>query len=754
MTAVAIAAPIAAQTPAQRLALRYFRDSLQLAQDTVPLHDLEVRGIATARVDRDNAIVHLRLGFLALRIDDLSGNHRRIDDAESEFQWATELRPGWPYPWFGLGLALARAPNRASGFAGGLWTMLGIDRDARAGQAFARSIRADPSFVDGVAAFAETALDQRLAAPVDAALNALRLVQASPLGWDPNLLLDRGRLERLAGHADSARLAFQRARMLSPDPAMADLELARTLPLTADTLAAEPGQPAPLESAYYAAAESDDPDVVAGCRRDLHPIAPDSTLRRFDAVHGAARVAWLKTFWEERAAPDLRSPAARLAEHFRRWDYAERHFRLPPFHRVYQWGIEVYQSHDPDLDDRGIIWIRHGAPSVRIVWPVSQPRAPPPAPTTIFYIPPPRPGSLLIDPPVGDQPTFGNETWRYRQPDGDLVLHFAANEEPDDYRLIEGVMQLDVGYDALAEREGDLPGLSELLHSGPVTRGILAERDRVSGKQNIARATTTTSWPRRYRITLGGRAEWLAAGVKDSNALVHIIFAVDAAMLRRLPGDHRNGTVPITLRAAFVDRAGNPVATLDTVEVVRQPAASAFLVASRAEIPVPAGAYRMRLNVEANPQVGVVFPLDSLDVPAVRGADLALSSILLGVPGKVLPWVATPGDTIWISPDNIYRRGDTMAVFFQLYGVHRGESYTVQLGLRRQRSFLSRLMGSADESVILREELHFPGPTAEIRRAIALDGVAAGKYQLELVVSGNGSRLVRRRGVIVENSSK
>jgi hypothetical protein len=162
----------------------------------------------------------------------------------------------------------------------------------------------------------------------------------------------------------------------------------------------------------------------------------------------------------------------------------------------------------------------------------------------------------------------------------------------------------------------------------------------------------------------------------------------------------------------------------------------------------------MRLNIEASRQVGVVFPLDSLDVPAVRDTSLGVSSVLLGIPGRVLPWIDAPGDTAWLSPDNVYPRGETMSVFFQLYGLRPRTPYTVRLGLLRQRSFLSRLFGSGTESVVLREELQFPGSTADIRRAIALQGVPAGRYQLELTVEGNGTRVERRRGVVVENSPK
>ena len=86
---------------------------------------------------RDDPLIHLRLGFIAIRLGELGRGAKHFDDAAGEFEWAAELRQDWPYPWYGLGLAEAGMPNRAHGFAGGLWTMLSIDRDSRAGKAFA-----------------------------------------------------------------------------------------------------------------------------------------------------------------------------------------------------------------------------------------------------------------------------------------------------------------------------------------------------------------------------------------------------------------------------------------------------------------------------------------------------------------------------------------------------------------------------------------------------------------------------------------
>jgi hypothetical protein len=748
-------APLGAQSAPERTALQLFRDTLAITTDTLTLHHIEARNIDAAKAHRDDPIPHIRLGFIALRINELGGSLVRVDNAASEFEWAAELKPNWPYPWFGLGLAEARAPNRAQNFGGGLWTMLGIDRDTRAGTAFAHAIKADPGFVDGLIAFAEVARNQRINAPLHAALDALRLAQASSLAWDPTLLLERGRLERLAGSPDSARVAFRRALLLDIHPAMASLELARTIPLTADTVPSGRGQLLPVEVAYYTGASSDEPEVVAMYRRDIQPIVDDTVLAQFDRVRGAARVAWLQEFWRKQGAIDMRSPGARLSEHFRRWDQANRLFRLPPFRRSYRWGIETYHSHDTDLDDRGVVWLRQGAPKSRIVWPTSEPRERSAPRTSALRRTPPIPGSLIIDPLVVDRtfdaPTFGNETWRYARPDGDIVLNFAAQDDPDDYRLVESILQLDVSFSAMLDHSSELPGIAELIRAGPMSRPGLANEERLAGKRNISLATTTSSWTRTYSITMGGRVQWLMAGTRNGVPLVHIVYGVDAAMLRILPLDRR-GLIPIRVRAIFLDDHGNPVASLDTLQLMRRPTLQSGLVAARAEVPVPAGSTHMRLNVEANGAIGTIYPLDSLSVPDVGSGVLGLSSILFGTAGRSLAWPVTPDDTVWLAPQNSFVASDTLAVFVEGYGLHPGTSYVVHLGLTRQRGVLARLIRGKHESVTLTERLTFGSQTGQIRRAISLKGLEPGKYELQVQVEGGGKSVLRRRTLIIEET--
>lgn len=725
IAAIEVQSPASAQSAPERLSLQLWRDSLSILQDSVILRRLERGTLVVARNARDNPLVHLRQGFVLLRLGEV-GAGSVWDDAAAEFEWASELRPTWPYPWFGLGLAEAAAPNRARGFAGGLWTMLGIDRDRLAGGAFAQAVRADPTFIEGMVAFAQAARNQRIGAPLRPALDALRSATSSMVGWHPALLLERGRLERLVGDPDSARIAFTRAVALSLDPAVAEVELARTIPLDSLALTDPERRRAATERTYYLAAMTDNTEAVGMLRRDLEPILDDSTLRGFDATNAATRGEWLRRFWAAHGAADLRTGAARLEEQFRRWAVVRQEFILPPFKRRYRWGFELYRSGDRELDDRGIIWLRHGEPTVRVVWPRSRPAG-------------------RVDPL---RTNAGNESWRYDRPEGTLVLHFVATDDEDDFRLVENALDLDVALDQLERRAHEFPDLARLIRSSPNSMYWVSEEERLRGRRSVAVATQSDSWERHYATLLTGRAQWLSAGARRGQALVHLIYTVDAEALRSLPG---TGPVALTVRAVFLDAAGEPTAMLDTVQRLPRPPASAKQIAMRAELAAPAGAQKIRLGIEASPGLGVVYPIDSLVVPSVVGPQPALSALLVGRSPRSLPWSLSASDTAWLDATSNFASGDTLTVFAELYGLPEGGHPTVQLTIRRRRSALGRLFRPDEEKLTIGETLAGAGASVRWLRAVALGPLAPGDYILEFSAVVNGRRLVRQRGMVIKD---
>lgn len=713
------AAGLTAQAPNDRAALTRLRDSIATVADTAALLALESRWIDRARIERDDPVHHLRLGVIALRLSELSTG-RHLDNAIAEFEWAAELAPGWPWPWYGRGLAEARAEDRAGGFAGGLWVMLGLDRERLAGNAFARAVEADPMFTRALEEFARIALEQRIDAPTAAALRALRSATSSPIGWDATLLLLRGRLERLTGSPDSARIAFERAALLGFQPDLAHLELARTLPLVTT------GGRLSVMEAYLFGAQSNDPEVIANYRRDLEPIARTDQLAAFDSVPAVARRAWLEQFWQQLAALDLRTDEERLAEHFRRWHQARQDFRLPPFRRRYRFGLEIYRSGETELDDRGVIWIRHGPPNQRIQWPRAE------------YVRPP------------EKRNYGNESWRYDRPEGPMVLHFVAHDDPQDYRVVETPLALDVPLHLLEARAHELPGLDRLIRAGEYTIDWVREEVRLQGRASVRIATGSTAMERQYDGILTGRSQWLAAGERGGRPLAHLVYAVSADSLRALARATGQTTLQLRVRATLLGRDGRVVAVVDTHQVFPIPSDAARLVAARVEVPVTPGLLRIRYGIEAAPGLGVVYPVDSIVAPRVRGRRPELSALLIGREGRSLSWAATPSDTAWIDAGGAYSPSDTMVVYAEAYGLSAGSDVSVELVLTRRRSGLAKLFGGRGEAIALRERLSAPaGGVLRIKRGMALGGVEPGIYQLELIITAAGERITRRRGLTI-----
>src|SRR5690606_7246633 len=118
-------------------------------------------------------------------------------------------------------------------------------------------------------------------------------------------------------------------------------------------------------------------------------------------------------FFEHRDDDELHPRGQRLAEHYRRLDVARRNYRLVSDRR--QYGIaERYRSTQSEYDDRGVIYVRHGEPS-QIV----------------------RYNAAGIEP---------NESWLYRRESGNLLFHFVARQDVQDFRLVESLFDvLDYG---------------------------------------------------------------------------------------------------------------------------------------------------------------------------------------------------------------------------------------------------------------------------------------------------------------------
>jgi GWxTD domain-containing protein len=721
---IAVAAPVRlhAQAPPDRAELERFRDSLAATSDSVGLLGLERHMIELAKADRNNTLTHLKLGFLSLRLGDLGGQSH-YDDAASEFQWAIDLQPTWPYAWYGMGLAEYGVGDSQVSFVTGLKTMLGKDALTRSAMAYAKSAEVDPSFVHGLVELSNTALQQRVNIKLGVALDALRRAAPTPASRDPQVLLARGRVEREVGDGDSALAAFETYLERGPSQSLGQLEVARTLFLL--------GRFDGVKS-YYAGATSDDSVSVAGYRADLATIASDSVLNEFDRQTGEQRAAYLKRFWGDRDQKELRASGERLREHYRRLFYARKNFQLTSLNRHYDIS-ERYRSGSRDFDDRGIIYIRHGEPTSRATY-----AAP------------------------GLEP---NESWRYSRPDGDLIFHFVSREDVQDFKLVESLFDV-LGFSQAVALRGDRAS------ANPVAEQLMLSREQLSpiyqrlqvageggqdqyqteerrmGQNSIALGTKTDSYELRFARELKVHSDVLAVGRDSAGPEVQVTYAISGKGLEPVTVT-RGYLYSVRVRFAALDATNHVVASVDTTRhfVAPEPVPENEHLVGRIALPLPPGQYQYRLAIQQGEEAGVVLPRDEVRVGGTSSTALALSDLVLGNRSTNLTWLRTPQDTVLFNPLQTFKRSDEMQLYYEVGGLQPGKPYQVSLAVRKQGGsggLFRKIFGGGGAAISLKFDAQATAPLETAHRGLQLDRLKPGHYVLELTVADQEGRKDQR----------
>jgi GWxTD domain-containing protein len=674
-------------------------------------------------VDRSNGLLHLKLGFLSLRLGDLGG-HSHYDDAASEFQWAIDLQPSWPYGWYGMGLAEYGVGDSQVSFITGIKTMLGKDALTRSAVAFAKSAEVDPSFVRGLVDLATTALRQRVNIKLGVALEALRRAGHTTAGGDPQVLLARGRVEREVGDGDSARVAFNAYLQRGGNRSLGLLEIARTLFLLGRFDGMTP---------YFEGAASDDSVTIAGYRADLATIGSDTVLQEFDRQRGPRRAAFLRRFWGQRDRIELRADGERLREHYRRLFYARKNFQLTSNNRHYD-IVERYRSGSRDFDDRGVIYIRHGEPSSRA-----------------NYAAP------------GLEP---NESWRYTRPDGDLIFHFIAREDVQDFKLVESLFDV-LGFSETVKLQGQNNGAADnamadqlmlsreqlspiyrrLQGAGRMSTGRYQSQERRVGQESIALGTTSDSYELRFPQELKAHSEVLAVGRDSSGPQVQIAYAIAGSSLEPVTVT-RGYLYSVRLRFVATDNRGQVVSSLDTTRhfVAPAPVPPNEHLVGRVHAPVPPGFLQYRLAIQQGEAAGVTLPRDSVRVGPATPATLSLSDLVLGSRSANLAWRRTEDDTVLFNPLRTYRRSDEMELYYEIEGL-RPTPYTVELTVKRKGSsggLFRKIFGGGGAAIRLKFEEQATTPQVTTHRSLQLGRLKPGNYVLGLLVIDSDGRKDRR----------
>jgi GWxTD domain-containing protein len=689
------ARPGAAQDSAQRAELERFRDSLKTATDTGALAALEHRMIDIARVDRDNALLHLKLGFLALRVADL-GSRSRYNDAGSEFEWAGEIEPDWPYPWFGLGNAEAGTADSNYGFRTRFQAVFHADPLTRAANALKHSTTVDSTFVPGLIGLVSVVSRQALNSDPEAALEILRRAAHTEAGKSLDFLLARASLERDLGYADSAAVAYREYLSRGGNQNVGRFELTRTLLATGDLSA---------QGLYYEVAGLDDSVVIKGLRDDISIIAGDSGLAQFDSAGTSGRAAFLARFWTRRDRADLRKDGERLAENYRRIFYARLHFRRVPSKRRIR-GFEAYRPAQRAFDARGEIYIRHGEPTERVEF-----------------------------------PDFCNVSWRYARADGDLTFHFLGAPAENDYNLVGSVLSVcDAGSLWLSRVFSWGPQYRKMVAAGPNSTLRFNREQEWAALDDIREGVTTDRDALTFPRTLPAAAQVVAVGRGDGGAILHVVYAVPGDSLR---ADTTMGVVSYLLRSriSVLSPTGDPIANTDVTRRYRVngPIPKGQLLTGRETLIVPPGFMNYHIALEQGDSLGGVLPTGAIRVGRF-GYDrdsLTLSGLVLGSRTMGLTWNPTPEDTVFFNPLGTFREGGSLELYYEVYGLPASTTYATELsvfkrGGRRPEITLG-FTETAEEDV------------TRSHRTIQLDRLHRGDYDLQVEITDPTGRKVTER---------
>ncbi len=655
----------------------------------------------------------LRAAYAAARLSEL-GADPDVGEAREQLRRLTRRHPGWPYAWHALALAEARraAWERADPVA--LGNRVGTGTLERAIRHECRALEADPTYLPAAVTLAELALDLRDTTLFPGALEALRGADQAQPRPPASLLLALGRIARAAGESAAAVEAFARAAAAGAAEAqpVARLELARTrLALGA----------AESEALYFDTAGAEDSALVAGYRADLEPIAADSDLARYDAARGAERVGFLRRFWTDRDRAELRADGERLREHYRRLLYARRHFALTVSRRFYG-GRDAYRSGSEELDDRGVIYVRHGEPMTRL-----------------------RPFVFGLMP---------NETWRYGRADGDLLFHFSAGYDEAgggdlyDYRLVQSVLDLHGAGGApidqlLLSRQSLSPVYGRMLNWGPNGAARAEGYERAIGQVSIDFGTTTDSYELQYARRLTATANLIAVGERDGSALAHFVFGIGPAEIS--PTESPDGvTYPVRLRLVVLDGAERALANLDTTLVFRldRPLGAGQYLIGRAELPLPRGRWSWRAAIEHGDSAGVVLPRDT--VRAAGGPALALSDLALGVEAASAAWQPPGGEPVMLTPFDLFPVRSELRLYYEATGAVAGAEYRHEIAVFRMKGDPAE--PERRPAVTLGVDERAAGSVIRAYRTLQLRDLKAGRYMIEVRVRGpGGTDDVRRR---------
>jgi hypothetical protein len=610
---------------------------------------------------------------------------------------------------------------------------------------------------------------------------------------EPAALLVAARDFRTHRRHDSALVMLDRAVAAHGDLATLQLERARTLHALGDTLQAR--------LAYWDGIAHLTPAGREMYRHDLAWIMPPDSLVLFDRIPDDSVSDWMYRVWAQRDAEAANRPGERLQEHFRRWTYAFDHYRVASpwrhnqFARV-EYGFEgvdrcigsdseLYEllareqpahpgdvrHREPLLDNRGLIYLHHGAP-YQIVYGPGHPFTSDTSnatPTTTLAT------DLPIDtiPPASDPalecahmakdtllPVGPNEAWKYWIGGQWRVLNFRGSCALGRYAATTLTSYLPIS----PATSGDWLARAELLpeyHEAALQIAAYVSKFQhvvpmtcLNGVQSVVAlsradadvAVRTDSHTPLIRRPWGAviQAFALGSGVDQSGeGLVTFAIPIDSLHAARVP----NGKLVYNLTARIVgyDRASGRMFTIDSMREITAPkqAGAQAHLSGWFEFALDAGDWEVAVRMNQGLDSTGAYAL-APHIKVDAGTTLSLSDLVTGSVNG-LDWPAPDGSSFPLNVLGAWENGGTAEVYYQVNGLNANDAYHAVVEVRP----LEPTAKESKDVVHVESTDRATGPVTTVRKSLGLAQLKPGIYRLIVSVDAGARHAEREQHVLV-----
>lgn len=704
-----------ARASAQR-DLALLHDSLQRIDDPTLLRGM-IAERADKRAKRSPDLLTER-GLIGLRLYELTASRPDGKNAQRAFEEALRQFPEYGWAHYGLGRVLAHGPD-SNPFAGGLRNsfvlddaiarVLGEDTPSRARKAFLNAINGTPPVPHAAADLAELSTRRWSRETLERSATSLealnKTANASANSW-----LAYARVQLELGAVDEAVTSLEHAVKHGVDRAQG----ARTLAMVLFQSHNRDKQGA---LAWFESVDHADSDALRLLYSDISLLLDKQEIERWQTMSTEEQRGFLRSFWDLRAALGGIPVHERVADHYRRLQIARRQYwRSARFGAPTGNQLLLRSFGERTYDDRGMIFIRHGAPN------------------QLF-----RAGG----------PANPREMWLYRSLEGQpVMMHFEAMQSASDFDLMH-TLSCDADYADPVRR--DDPNLRRIMRCDQLNIMAASANYR---QQAFALLRTDTDAPKFVKDLPFYFDLYTFRG---NEGRTNVVAAVAVPVERLGKSDAAtNPSYRVDLSLILVDTASRKVIRQDDSVAIATTRAftNDDLFRMHVEVAVPPSnttVQRVIVSDPSEPGIGQLYG-GPFPIPDYAPGKLMMSDIVLAEPRVEGKW-KRGNVALALVPTGRFK-GGSFKVFYEIYNIEKNSAYTTEIEIEPiQRSAgqrIKQLFGSKGRIALKFDGVALDVENGTLQELRQVDApLPQGRYRMRITVRNASGEIVKGERVFV-----